>query len=136
MRLYGLFEVGVQPVLPILFGTVLATRLLLYPVGSKQVLILLLFRVVYLWKVPLVGIGSRNTEVKEAFFGWLGNPVHAIIDFDLRIILTCFVVDTEANSLKLVCIVVLVIAALVIGSVFWQILFDKLRFKKLVYLLL
>jgi hypothetical protein len=48
-------------------------------VGNEQVPLDLLLVVVNFRESPLIGVGAGDLEVEKALFGWLGDPVEAVV---------------------------------------------------------
>lgn len=128
-----LLEVWVATVLPVLLGPKLCIGPFLLPMGNEQVLILPRLGIVDFWKVPLIGVRARNAEIQEAFFRRLGDPVHAVVDADLCLVLSSAVIDAESYPLKLL---ILFVAALVLRLLPRSVIFDELWFEELIHLLL
>jgi hypothetical protein len=75
--LHSLGVGGVVTVPPVLLRAALCRVKALYPVSDEQVLVLLRLWVEELRKVPLVGVGTVDLEVEEAFLRRLCDPVEA-----------------------------------------------------------
>ena len=133
MRFDALLKVGVASVLPVLLWTTRAVFLLLLPMRYKQIFVLSGIGIIDLWEAPLIRIGAWSAEIEEAFFRWLGNPIHSVVDSDLSLLFSSAIVHPEAHSLELP----LIIAALVFCLVLLCCVFlDELWLKILIDLFL
>ena len=87
--------------------------------------------IINFWKVPLVGISTRNAEINESLFCWFGYPVHSIINLDVAHGVTSLLVDAKSYSFELT-----IIFTAGICLSFLLICFNELRFEILINLFL